>query len=355
MFFTELVDAVRYSENWAESLENQSKARKSIESQVEALDKLVSRVSGSFDGLGLEQEYGTNLSKIINEFVLAAVNQTRQKLASRLKTALEESSGELNSEKLKTIKSLEAYLSVTPLPVLEEEVSLELSEGSYAASVLYKCPEEIEYEFMLNTANSSLFRSQFNLAAFKKGARIPVRLAKTWLKKEPVPDYEKLEGYTLSKAQASRNHMAATFAKDETGSAITVVYSKSNEESFVTVEYSDSSGKMDVTGEPALNKHLDIAFLRESMNRLIEAVSELDRDKLRLVRLEYGGVDVLATMKCLGFMQQVTKVITQSPGLLDAMRQLDPKDSMDRLKLLDGSGIDIAGALGLGARGKSRL
>jgi hypothetical protein len=354
MFFTELVDAVRYSENWAESLENQTKARKGIESQVEALDELVSRVSGSFDGLGLEQEYGTNLSKIINEFVVAAVNQTRQRLDSRLKAALEESSSELSSEKLKAIKSLEAYLSVTPLPVLEEEVSLELSEGSYAASARYRCPEEIEYEFLLNTANSPLFRSQFNLAAFKKGARIPVRLAKTWLKKEPVPDYEKLEGYTLSKAQASKNHMTATFARDETGAAITVVYSKSNEESFVTVEYSDASGKMDITGEPALNKHLDIVFLRESMSRLVESVSELDREKLRLVRLEYDGVDVLATMKCLGFMQQVTKAIAKSRELLDAMRQLDPKTSMDRLKLLDERGIAIAGALGLGARSKNR-
>jgi hypothetical protein len=350
MFFTELVDAVRFSENWSENLEHQDKATRNIERQLEELDKLVSRMSNSFEGLELEQEYAGDLSKVVSEFVLAAVNQTKGKLESRLKATLEEYSSELNSEKLKTIKSLEAYLSVTPLPVVEEEVDVELTDGSYAASARYKCPEEIEYEFLLNTANSALLRSQFSLATFRKGAKIPVRLGKTWLKKEPVPDYEKLEGYNLSKAQASSGHLTAAFTKDETGAAITVVYSRSNGDSFVTVEYSDRTGKTEVTGEPALNKHLDLAFLKESMERLLAAVTELDHEKLRLAKLEYEGLDVFATMNCFGFMQQVVKVITGSRNLLDAMRTVDPAKAMDRLKLLDERGAAIATALGLGPR-----
>jgi hypothetical protein len=354
MFFTELVDAVRHSESWAESLENQTKSRKIIERQFEGLDELVARISASFEGSGLEAEYATGLSKVINEFVSAAVDQTRQKLEVRLKATLESASSELNSTKLKAIKNLESYLSVAPLPVLEKEVNVELTDGSYAAAVHYKCPEEIEYEFLLNTASSPLLRSQFSLAAFRKGAKIPVRLGKTWLKKEPVPDYEKLDGYNLSRAQASRNHLAAEFVKEETGAVVNVVYSKSNGESFVTVEYSDLMVKTDVTGEPALNKHLDTAFLKESMDRLLVAVDDLDGDKLRLAKLECAGADVLATMNCFEFMKRVTKAIVQSRELFDAMRELDPKASMDRLKLLGEKGADIAASLGLGGRGVKR-
>ncbi len=354
MFFTELVDAVRYSENWAESQANQEKARQNVQRQIGELDRLVSETSSSLKQLGLDPEYSLNLSKVINEFVGAAVGQTRQKLEARLKTALEETSAELNSEKVKTTKSLESYLSVSPLPILEEEVSLELTEGSYAASARFKCTQDIEYEFLLNTSNSPLLRSQFSLAAFRKTAKIPVRLGKAWLKKEPVPDFEKLEGYKLSRALASKNHLTAKLVREETGATFDIVYSKSEGESFVTVDYSDSTGKTEVTGEPALNKHLDAAFLKDSMNKLLAAIMELDGDKLRLARLEYEAVDVLATLDCFGFMRQVVKAISESRDLMAPMRELDPKAALDRLKLLGDKGSAIGVSLGLVVRTAKR-
>lgn len=350
MFFSELVDAVRYSQNWAQAVENDQGIRQRILKQSSELDKLVTQVSASLSGLALEPEDSATLSKSVNEFVSAAVAQARKRVESRSKAALEVSSSELNSEKLKMVKHLEAYLSVGPLPVIEEEISIELADGSYAASGRYRCPEEVEYEFLLDTSSSSIFRSQFTLAEFRKGAKIPVRLGKAWLKKEPVPDYEKLEAYSLSKAQGSKNHMTARFARSDTGATIDVVFSKSNGDSFVTVEYAEGGVKTPVTEEPALNKHLDADFLKESMERMLQAVFELNDHKLRLDRLEYAGVDVLATMNCFGFMQQVVKVIKQTRDLLDAMRLLDPKAALDRLKLLGDRGTTIAFELGLGAR-----
>lgn len=57
MFFTELVDAVRYSENWAESQANQEKARQNVQRQIGELDRLVSETSSSLKQLGLDPEY----------------------------------------------------------------------------------------------------------------------------------------------------------------------------------------------------------------------------------------------------------------------------------------------------------
>lgn len=354
MFFTELVNAVRYSENWAESVEKEKAARQNAEKQFHELDELVARISASFDGSELDKEYLASLLKTVPEFVSAASKQVREKLEIKLKEILEKFSAESNSEKLKAVKSLESYLSVTPLPVLDEEVSLELTDGSYAAYARYSCPEEIEYEFLLNTASSSLLRSQFSLAHFKKGAKMPVRLAKTWIKKQPVPDYEKLADYYLSKALASRNHITAKFMNDETEATIGIVYSRSNNESFITVEYSDAHGKVDVTGEPALNNHLDIAFLKESMGKLLHEVSGLDSDKLKLTKLEYSGIDVLGTMDCYGFMQRVAKVMVQSPEIMAAIRKLDGASAAERLKLLGKQRSVIAESFGLVSHGVKR-
>ncbi len=350
LFFTDLVDAVRYSQAWSQSIEEQRTHMEGVEEQLRGLDKLASRISGDFDGLPLDKEIVNHLSKVINEFAGAAIGQQREGLNARLTNWVKESSSASEAERLKALRSLESYLAATPLPVLDEEVVLELSESSYNATVECKCAGKIEYQFQLNTANSPLFRGEFALSALRKGIKLPVRLGKAWLRKESVPDYEKLDTYVLSTARASKNHLVSNFVHQETNASVSMVFSRSSKESFVTAEYSDGKGKVDVTGEPALSKHLDLVSLKSTMSQLLDAISPLKKEKLRLDRLEAQGKDILATLDCLGFMQQVSALIAQSGEALDEMRKLDQKMAKDRLKLLGPRGSVIIEALGLSVR-----
>lgn len=350
LLFAELVDAVRYSQNWERSIEEQNERRTKAGKQVEELEELGSRISGVFAGLDLDKDDSENLSRKVNEFATVAIRQTEDRIKSKLKAALEDSVSESKSEGSKAKKSLESYLASSPLPVIDEEISLELSNGSYSATAEYKCAGEIEYEFLLNTADSALFRGELAFSGVQKGIKLPVRLGKTWLRKEPVPDFERLDVYVLTRARASKNHLTATFVNHETNGNVGVVFSRSGSESFVTIEYSDEKGKVDVTGESSLSKHLDLALIKEATGRLLDAMVELPKDKLQLSKLESGGEDVLANLTCLAFMQRVVATLSQSKESMDAIRKLDPKTAMERLRLLGPSGDEMMETLGLVSR-----
>lgn len=350
LLFTELVDAVRYSQNWERSVEEQNEAKASAEKKMGELDELAARISSAFDGLHLDAEDSENLSRKVNEFASLAIQQTKDRVGAKLKAALQDSLSESGSEELKAKKSLESYLAVSPLPVTDEEVSLELSDGSYSATAEYKCAGEIEYEFLLNTADSPLFRSELMFSGVQKGVKLPVRLGKGWLKKEPVPDFEKLDVYSLTRARASKNHLTSTFVNHETNSLVSLVFSRSGDESFVTIEYSDDKGKVDVTGEAALSKHFDLALMKNATGRLVDAIADLKKKKLQLSKLESGDEDVLATLDCLGFMQRVVVVLTQSKESMEAIRKVDLKTATERLKLLGPAGGKMMETLGLSSR-----
>jgi hypothetical protein len=349
-FFTDLVDAVTYSQAWMQSTEEQTAYRERAEKQLGELEELSSRIAANFEGLQIDREYSEPLSKVINEFADAAIRQQTEKLNSKLREWIKESSAASDAERLKAVRGLESYLATTPLPVMDEEVVLELSNSSYTTSVEYKCSGKIEYVFQLNTANSPLFRSEFTPSAVHKGIKLPVRLGKAWLRKEAVPDFEKLDAYVLSTARASKNHLVAKFANPDTGSSVGIVFSRSGKDSFVTAEYTDGKGKVDVTGEPALSKHLDLDSLKAAMNQLLDAISQLKKEKLKLDHLEVQGKDVLASLDCLGFMQQATAVIVQSNEAIEDIRRHDAKVAKDRLKLIGPSGAAIFDALGIPAR-----
>ena len=148
-------------------------------------------------------------------------------------------------------------------------------------------------------------------------------------------------------ARASKNHLEATFVNHETNSAVDLVFSRSGNDSFVTIEYSDDKGKVDVTGEAALSKHLDLQLMKGATGRLLDAILDLRKDKLQLSKLESAGEDVLATLDCLGFMQRVVFVLVQSKESMKAMSKVDPKMAIERLKLLGPGGTKMMETLGL--------
>ena len=347
LLFTELADSVRYSQNWRRSIKEQEEARKRFDEQLEELEGLASRISETFDGLHLDVEVSGDLSRKINEFAALAIQQAKDRVKGKLEAALEDLMSESRSEELKAKRSLESYLAATPLPVTDESISLELSDSSYSALAEYKCPGEIEYEFLLNTSSSLRFRGELMFSGVLKGVKLPVRLGKTWLRKEPVADFEKLDDYALAKARASKNHLETTFVNHGTTSEVNLVFSRSGNDSFVTIEYSDDKGKIDVTGEAALSKHLDLQQMKGAAGRLLDAIIDLRKDKLQLNKLECAGEDVLATLDCMGFMQRVVLVLAQSKDSMKAMSTVDPKMAIERLKLLGPGGTKILETLGL--------
>jgi len=166
LLFTELVDAVRYSRDWQRSIKEQNDAKDRAAKQVDELQLLSTRISEALDSLDLDGEDSKSLSRKINEFSALAIEQAKGKIEAKLRATLDEAASESRSDELKAKKSLESYLAATPLPLIDEEVSLELSDSSYSAKAGYKCAGEIEYEFADGSPTLAVVQGQgFFLAA----------------------------------------------------------------------------------------------------------------------------------------------------------------------------------------------
>lgn len=343
----DLIDSVRFAQNVKDAEAKTKSSQERLERQMEELEVLKTSIFDSLsDVKWLDETYKTELSKNITSFVNAAVDQVRVRLKARLKQDQDDYKNATESERVKAVKSLEAFLASSPLPIVDSVIALKHDEGSYAARARYKTEGGIQYEFSLNSAQSKLFQNDFSLGMLGKEIKLPVRLNKTWLKKEPTAGFERFDQYVLDKAEASGNHIVASFLSRESESTVDVVFSKSEQDSFVTVEYHDAKGRVDVTGEPSLSKYLDMQTLKSSMAQLLAAIGELERSKLALTRLKVGEEDILESLDCYGFMLKVIDVLKPE---FESWKGAPVDNALlkERLRLLGEKARPVVRALGL--------
>lgn len=344
----DLIDAVRYAQSVLDIDEKEKAARDRAEKRLEELELLTSNIADSLTRMRwLDEATKQELSRNITNFVAAAVEQVKAKVESTLKHDLEEYKRTAETERLKSLKSIEAFMAASPLPILDKVISVKHEQNSYSSRVKYKTEGEIQFDFMINSADSEFFRTDFSFSSLGKELKLPVRLNKTWMKKEPVPGYERFDRYILEKAEVSNNHLVATFVNPETQASMDVVFSKSEGDSFITIEYSDAKGRVDVTGQPALSKHINLEEFKSAFGELLDAINGLEKSKLALVKLRMDDEDVLEKLDMYGFMIRVLKVV--GPELQrsrDAMR-IDNSLIKERLKLLGDKAKPLIKALGI--------
>jgi hypothetical protein len=343
----DLIDSVRFSQNVKDAQAKAKSSEERLERQLDELEVLKTSITDSLsDVKWLDEAYKTELSKNISGFVNAAIEQVRGRLKARLKQDQEDYKNATESERLKAIKSLEAFLASNPLPIVDSVITLKHDEGAYAARARYKTEGGIQYEFSLNSAESKLFQNDFSLNAFGKEIKLPVRLNKTWLRKEPGAGFERLDQYILDKAEVSGNHMVCSFVSRESESTVDIVFSRSDQDSFVTIEYHDAKGRVDVTGEPSLSKHLDLQAVKSSMAQLLSAIGELEHSKLALTRLKMDEQDVLETLDCYGFMLKVIEILKPE---FESWKGAPVDNALlkERLRLLGEKARPVLRALGL--------
>ncbi|MEM3186180.1 MAG: hypothetical protein QXQ39_05815 [Conexivisphaerales archaeon] len=345
----DLVDAVRHSELKSETEQKRKELEVKYQKKFEALERLKDDINTAFSNLEvLPQEQAEELKKKISSFVELAIDQASADVNTKFKKEDEELKAVAESEKAKTIKSLESFLSVSPLHVIDMAIMLRLVNGTYSASARYQCDGDIEYEFSLNAADSDYFRGEFSLNVIKKKLRIPVRLSKNWLRGEPVPDFEKLEEYTLVNAEAAVNHILTTFKDESTNSMINIVYSRSNSEGFLTLEYEDAKGKVVVTNEPALNKHLDLMTLKSILETIVSSIFDLEQKKMALIKLTMDDKDILDQLDCFSLFERVWKLFVpdhKTAGII--LEELGTDTVRERLKLLGEKADQFATSLGI--------
>lgn len=301
--FSSLIDAMRTADRKEELDQKIKEIQASAKKSMDSLDSLNQRIDSLIKGLNetVDQDNLNELSVQITGFSQLAIEQTKAKVTAKANSKLQESRTSLDSEVTKTLKSIEAFIATTPFQILEKSINVKLLDGAYETKGTYRCAEGLAYEFKFDSKKSRVFSKEVRLSTFDKDYRIPISLGKTWLRKDQVPDYERIDQYVLESAESSESNLIVLFKHFEKDARLKVIYSKHDSHSSLSVEYSDPQRTVDITGTPSLNRFLESDTLENTMERLWLAIIDLQNYKAGLTKLNFEDQNILETLDCLPF------------------------------------------------------
>src|SRR5579872_2948335 len=330
--FSCLVDAMRFAYH-KEQLEEKiheiedrfAKSVTDLQDLNGKLETLVHSVGDEFDRDAIAE-----LAAQITGFSHLAIEQAKTKIELKNKAELSEYTSNLESEITKTRKSIEAFVATTPFTILDKMLTLKLLDGAYEARGVYRCAENIEYEFSYDTKKSRTFSKEFRLSTFEREFRIPISVGKTWLRRDQVPDYERIDQYALVSAESSETNLIVLFKHAEKDSQLRVVYSKHDSHSSLSITYSDGQRSVDITSTPSLNRFLDSEPLERTMERLWLSMIDLENYKVGLTKLVSEDLSIFDKLECFEFFAKSWKIL--APRVIQEMKLNKNEDaSEDRL------------------------
>ena len=329
--FSSLVDAMRFAYR-KEQLEGKiGEMEASSKKGLTDLDELNSKIEALVKSLGedVSQDTLNELSSQISGFSHLAIEQTKAKVEEKNQADLSEFRAQLDSEITKTRQSIEAFIATSPFMILDKVLSVKLVDGAYEARGSYRCADDIQYEFSYDTKKSRVFSREFRLSTFEKDFRVPISLGKTWLRRDQVPDYERIDQYALISAESSETNLIVVFKHLEKESRLRVVYSKHDSHSSLSLAYSDSQRTVDITSTPSLNRFLDSGPLEKTMERLWLAMMDLENYKAGVTKLVSEEVSVIGEkLDCFEFFAKSWKII--APKIIQEMKSSeDAQNSAD--------------------------
>ena len=325
--FSSLIDSMRFAygkdglEKQVQELQNRT-ARGGAELDLlnqKLLDTIVSA------GSDVDPQNLLDLASQIGGFAKMAIEQTKEKMVKKASADLSDEQARFSSEETKLRKSLEAFLVSSPFQVMDKVVNVKLVDGAYEARASYTCAENVRYEYSYDTKASKVLGKEFRLSTFEKDFKVAVSLGKNWLRRDQVPDLERVDQYVLASAEASESHLIAIFRHQEKNSNLKIVCSKVDSHSSLSVEYSDDQKTVDITGTPSLNKFLDAEPVESTMERLWLAIIELDPFRAQLTKLVSDGRDVLERLEAFDFLAKSWRVI--SSRILEELKKSGGKGS----------------------------
>ncbi len=360
--FASLVDATRHARNRSELRDKIEETKRRKEKTAQDLDRLCGKFSAEIHAMdeALGKEWTEELSKQVVNFSNAAIQQIREKVEVQARKQMEEYFSLAEEERAKSLKGLETFLSTNLLHFIDRVIAVKLVDGIYHASSRFQCYGEIGYEFLLDSSGSNLFGKELiSSGHIKSEIKIPVRIAKSWIKKDPVVDFVRLDQYVLTSAEATDTSLIASYLDSGSDSRIKIVYSRrEGSNSFLTIEYVDGELSVNVSSNPALSSRLDAEAISNNMERIWLGISDLERRKTALVKLTFRDKSILDGLDEVEFFDacwrevvpRVAEAISRSPidsKVITSPGRIDESEVRERLKPLGPLGEDILHEIGL--------
>ena len=126
----------------------------------------------------LGESHTNELSKQVTGFSIAAIDQLKQRLSQEVQKELGTFSSDFDSERTKTVKSSRGLLIYYTTAYDRRSIIVELQDATYASTVRYRCQDDVEYAFSLDTKQSPFFKNRFKPGQLDRSLKVPVGLGK---------------------------------------------------------------------------------------------------------------------------------------------------------------------------------
>ncbi len=319
---TLLADSVKHSElSRKASAGAELKEREWVDavSTLDGLGEQISLMVKKYD----EEHTGLELADFrrqVNEFVAAAIEQKKAVLAKVAQAEKKELEQSAASERVAATKSLEAFFMQNTLPVSSKTVFVKFDGSSYEARAKYRCPQELEFEFLLDASASREFRSPLMFSQFARDVRVPVRMSKSWLKREGVADFARLDKYILASAEVTPITTTVVLEPPEETSSVTFVLSTLEGNQTLTAEYRQGEQSSEITSEPALNKFLKRDVIIDSLISMRKLVCSLEGHKIKLTKLSVAGENLIEDGDYSAILITISRAISE--GFKEALKKV---------------------------------
>jgi hypothetical protein len=325
---THLFDAVKHGKQ-AQELELKARSmEQSIETSQNRLDNYEEELSEKLSSINEDQDESIrDFSGKVAEFLRTAKGQASAKMQKTAKVEIDRELATASSERDKALKSLEAYLATSPLPIVDSSISIRLIEGTYNAVANYESEGGLKYTFGLGSKNSKSFHHDFSLAQLGHELKVPVRFSRALLKGR-VPGFERLDQYVLAEAELSGGKLRAGFVKVGDDAKIKVVTSGFEKQDFISVEYTDQLGTVNITNDFSLMAHIDLDGLKGAMAQTAGEMTELSSVKVALLRLELEGEDLIDSLDCYKILEMVMNLL--GPKYRSVLEKLPDAQSSEK-------------------------
>lgn len=292
---TDLYEAVLFSSRQEQSAALTDELNTKNLEKLADVDNLLKSISkplrSYFEANPSESFKQTN--EAIVKFARTALEQYKEKINAEFRSKEEEIASTNTSYVTKALKGAETFLFENPIPIDESAMYIRYVSGGYKAIRKVQCHGGIEYEIILNTAETDLLEGPLYFSGLYKGMRIPIRQSSSWITKETVIDREKLDSYLLVNAEFAHGTMIAVFRDDESRSEVRFVLSGTGKQAVFAIEYKDEHDTVDINSHPALQNYVDGNAIRTSLSTLSENIKSLRSNPVRLSALTINGEDIL--------------------------------------------------------------
>ncbi|CAC11645.1 hypothetical protein [Thermoplasma acidophilum] len=289
-----LIDALVYMENYRKGKGDYENFSILVESRKKIADNFVLEIKNTVQNFDFSQT-GIDASDVKNkiiEFASLAVSQIKEKIEARARDDQNAIKQKMDGDLNRSIGSLSLFMIQDPFHIIDYTVYLNHVSGSYQARAVYRCDDNISYEFSLNCSLVPELKDTVYMSSISKGIRIPVRKGRSLMSSEVSVDYEKLDKYILSYVEYSPKYINVMIENEDTLSQISFFYPVDNPD-MIRIDYKDDSGKVNVDGDPILSKYIDYKTIRSISGYIAGVMQNLMARKKTVTSVIIGDTNLL--------------------------------------------------------------